>query len=236
MKHRPKEAPSEPYSSKRRAQGLAILLLLVASIESGIPLSFSQRPLSYTVDVSISNQRITKPWDSRANVTFTISGLGDFRNGTVQVHSDAAGLLVSTFYLKGFYVGTNEVIYQWLDEYPRADSEDKAATAQYTFRGINCEYDYDICSHYSTYTSAIKIFGNLILDLSAANPGIYRLQVAFIAYTAGTDHKFDNSVSYEVLDSWPTYLWLPFAILAAILLIAVAVLMSRRLRSSLVSA
>jgi hypothetical protein len=238
MEHRPKEVPSEPYFSKRRVRGLAILLLLVASIESRIPLSFSQRPLSYTVDVSISNQRITKPWDSRANVTFTISGLGDFRNGTVQVHSDAADLLLSTFYLKGFYVGTNEVVYQWLDEYPRTDSEEKAAAAQYTFRGINCEWlnDYDICSHYSTYTSAIKIVGNLILDLSAVNPGSYRLEVAFIAYTAGTDRKFDNSVSYEVLDSWPTYLWLPFTILAAILLIAVAVLMSRRLRRSLVSA
>jgi len=219
-------------------QGLAILLLLVISIESGIPLSFSQRSPSYTVDVSISNQRITKLWDNRANVTFTISGLGDFSNGTVQVHSDAADLLVNTFYLQGFYVGTNDIVYQWLDESPRVNSEEKAATAQYTFRGINCEWlnDYDICSHYSTYTSAIKIFGSLILDLSAVNPGSYRLEVAFIAYTAGTDHKFDNSVSYEVLDSWPTYLWLSFAILAAILLIAVAVLMFRRLGKSLVSA
>ena len=173
--------------------------------------------------------------ESRANVTFTISGLGDFRNGTVQVHSDAADLLVNTFYLQGFYVGTNDVVYQWLDEYPRADSEEKAATAQYTFRGINCEWlnDFDICSHYSTYTSAIKIVGNLILDLSAVSPGSYRLEVAFSAYTAGADHKFDNSVGYEVLDSWQTYLWLPFTILAAILLIAVAVLMFRRLGKSL---
>ena len=224
--------------SKTRVHGIAILLLLVISIESGIPLSFSQRSLSYTVDVSISNQRMTKPWDSRANVTFTISGLGDFSNGTVQVHSDAPGLLVSTFYLEGFYVGTNDVVYQWLDEPPRANSEEKAATAQYTFRGINCEWlnDYDICSHYSTYTSAIKIMGSLILDLSAINPGSYHLEVAFIAYTAGTDHKFDNSVSYEVLDSWQIYLWVPFAILAAILLIAVAVLMFRRLRKSPVTA
>jgi hypothetical protein len=224
--------------SKKRMQGLAILLLLVASIGSGIPLSFSQRPLSYTVDVSISNQRITKPWDSRANVTFTISGLGDFRNGTVKVHSDAPELLVNTFYLQGFYVGTNEVVYQWLDEYPRVDSEEKAATAQYTFRGINCEWlnDYDICSHYSTYTSKIRIIGSMILDLSAINPGSYHVEVAFIVYAAGTDHKFDNSVSYEVLDSWQTYLWVPFAILGAILIIGVAVLMSRRLRRSLATA
>ena len=218
-------------------QGLAILLLLVISIESGIPLSFSQPSLSYTVDVSISNRRITKLWDNRVNLTFTISGLGDFQNGTVQVHSDAADLLVNTFYLKGFYVGTNDVVYQWLDEYPRANSEEKAATAQYTFRGINCEWvDYDVCSHYSTYTSTIKIMGSLILDLSAINPGSYRLEVAFIANLAGTDHKFDNSVSYDVLDSWQIHLWVPVAILAAILLIAVAVLMFRRLRRSLVSA
>jgi hypothetical protein len=72
--------------------------------------------------------------------------------------------------------------------------------------------------------------------LSAIDPGSYHLEVAFIAYTAGTDHKFDNSVSYEVLDSWQVYLWVPFAILAAILLIAVAVLMFRRLGKSLVSA
>jgi hypothetical protein len=223
--------------SKTRMQGLAILLLLVISIESGIPLSFSQRSLSYTVDVSISNRRITKLWDSRVNLTFTISGLGDFRNGTVQVHSDAADLLVSTFYLQGFYVGTNDVVYQWLNEYPRVNSEEKAATAQYTFRGINCEWvDYDVCAHYSTYTSTIKIMGGLILDSSAINPGSYHLEVAFIAHTAGTDHKFDNSVSYEVLDSWQIYLWAPFAILAAILLIAVAVLMFRRLGKSLVSA
>ena len=217
-------------------QGLAILLLLAISIESGIPLSFSQRSPSYTVDVSISNQRITKLGDGRVNVTFTISGLGDFWNGTVQVHSDAAGLLVSTFYLQGFYVGTNDVVYQWLDEYPRENSEEKAATAQYTFRGINCEWlnDYDACAHYSTYTSAIKIMGSLILDLSAIDPGSYHVEVAFIArarHTAGTDYKFDNSVSYEVLDSWQTYLWVPFTILAAILLIAVAVLMFRRLRN-----
>jgi hypothetical protein len=224
--------------SKKGMQGLAILLLLVISIESGIPLSFSQRSLSYTVDVSISNQRITKPWDSRANVTFTISGLGDFRNGTVQVHSGAPDLLVSTFYLKGFYVDKNGVVYQWLDEYPRANSEEKAATAQYSFRGINCEWlnDYDICAHYSTYTSTIKIIGSLILDLSVVDPGSYRLEVAFIAYTAGTDHEFGSSVSYEVLDSWQTYLWVPFALLVAILLIAVAVLTSRRLRRSLISA
>ena len=216
--------------SKTSMHGLTILLLLVISIESGIPLSFSQRSLSYTVDVSISNRRVTKPWDTRVNVTFTISGLGDFRNGTVQVHSDAADLLVNTFYLQGFYVGSNDVVYQWLDEPPRLNSEEKAATAQYTFRGINCEWlnDYYICSHYSTYTSTIKIMGSLILDLSAINPGSYHLEVAFIAHTAGTDHKFDNSVSYEVLDSWQTYLWVPFAILAAILLIAVAVLMFRK--------
>jgi hypothetical protein len=220
--------------SKTGIEGLAFLLLLVISIESGIPLSFSQRSPSYTVDVSISHRRITKPWDSRANLTFTISGMGDFRNGTVQVHSDAADLLVSTFYLQGFYVGTNDVVYQWLDEYPRVDSEERAATVQYTFRDINCEWlnDYDICSHYSTYTSAIKIVGGLILDLSATDPGSYRLEVGFIAYTAGTDHKFDNSISYEVLDSWQTYSWLRFTILAAILLIAVAVLVSRRLRRS----
>jgi hypothetical protein len=215
-------------------QGLVILLLVVISVGSGFPLSFSQRSLSYTVDVSISNQRITKLWDSRVNVTFTISGLGDFRNGTVKVHSDAPDLLVSTFYLKGFYVGTNDVVYQWLDEYPPVDSEEKAATAQYTFRGINCEWlnDYDICSHYSTYTSAIKIIGSLTLDLSTIDPGKYRVEVAFIAYTAGTDHKFDDSASYEVLNSWQTYPWAPFAILGAILIIGVAVLMSRRLRRS----
>jgi len=227
----------EPHLSKTRMQGLAILLLLVISIESGIPLSFSQRSPSYTVDVSISNRRITKLWDSRVNLTFTISGLGDFRNGTVQVNSDAADLLLSTFYLKGFYVGTNDIVYQWLDEHPRANPEEKAATAQYTFRGINCEWlnDYDICSHYSTYTSTIKIMGSLIVDLSAINPGSYHLEVAFIAQTRGADHKFDNSVSYEVIDYWQTYLWVPFAILAAILLIAVAVLMFRRLGKSLVS-
>jgi hypothetical protein len=219
-------------------QGLAFLLLLVISIGSGIPLSFSQRSPSYTVDVSISQRRITKPWDSRANLTFTISGMGDFRNGTVQVHSYAADLLVSTFYLQGFYVGTNGVVYQWLDEYPRVDSEERATKAQYTFRGINCEWlnDYDICAHYSTYTSAIKIIGSLTLDLSAVNPGSHHVEVAFVAYTTGTDHKFDNSVVYEVLDYWQTYPWVPFAILAAILLIAVAVLMFRRSARSPVTA
>ena len=219
-------------------QGLAILLLLVISIENGAPLSLSQRSPSYTVDVSISSQRITKLGDSSVNVTFTISGLGDFRNGTMQVHSDASDLLVNTFYLQGFYVGTNDVVYQWLDEYPRVNSEERAATVQYTFRGINCEWlnDYDICVHYSTYTSPIRIMGSLILDLSTIDPGSYRLEVAFIAYTAGIDHKFDNSVSYEVIDSWQNYLWVPFAILAAILLIAVAVLIFRRLRRSLASA
>lgn len=224
--------------SEKRTQRLTILLLLVASIGSGIPLSFSERPLSYTVDVSISNQTITRPWDSRANVTFTISGLGDFWNGTVQVRSDAADLLVNTFYLQGFYVGTNDVTYQWLDEYPQAGSEERAAKAQYTFRGINCEWlnDYDICAHYSAYKSAIRMIGYVLLDLSTVNPGSYHLEVAFIAYTAGTYHKFGNSVSYEVLDSWPTYLWMPSAILAAILIIAVAVLVSRRLRRSLASA
>jgi hypothetical protein len=217
-------------------QGLAILFLLVISIESGIPLSFSQGSLSYTVDVSISNRRITKLWDSRVNLTFAVSGLGDFQNGTVQVHSDAADLLVSTFYLQGFYVGTNDVVYQWLDDYPRVNSEEKAATAQYTFRGINCEWvDYDVCSHYSTYTSTIKIMGSLILDLSAINPGSYNLEVAFIAHLAGTGYRFDNSVSYEVIDSSQVYLWVSFAILAAILLIAVAVLMFRRSGKSLVS-
>jgi hypothetical protein len=207
-------------------QGLAILLLLVISVQSGMPLSLSQPSLSYNVHTSISNRRITKLWDNRVNLTFTISGLGDFLNGTVQVHSDPADLLVSTFYLQGFYVGTNGVVYQWLDEYPQASSEEKVATAHYSFRGINCEWiDYDVCIRYSMYSSTIKIIGSLIVDLSEMNPGIYRLEVAFFAHTVVTDYKFDNSVSYEVLDFWQTYFWAPPALLAALLLIAVAVLM-----------
>ena len=211
-------------------QGLAILLLLGISIESGMPLSLSQPTLSYTVHASISNRRITKLWDNRVNLTFTILGLGDFLNGTVQVHSDAADLLVSTFYLQGFYIGTNGVVYQWLDEYPRASSEEKMTTAHYSFRGINCEWiDYDVCARYSMYSSTIKIVGSLIVDLSAKNPGAYRLEVAFFAHTVVTDYKFDNSVSYEVRDFWQTYFWVLPTILAALLLIAVAVLMLGRL-------
>ena len=196
-----------------------------------MPSSFSQNSLSYTVDLSIRNRRIINLWEREVNLTFTISGFVDFLNGTVQVHSDAANLLVNTFYLQGYYVGTNGVTYQWLDEYPRSSSEEKTATAQYSFRGINCEWiDYDVCMRYSTYSSAIKIKGNLILDSSELNPGSHHVEVAFVAHTVNTDYRFSNSTSYEVLDFWQIYYWVPGIILAAILIFAVAFLRLRRRR------
>jgi hypothetical protein len=221
--------------SNTRMHGLAILLLLAVSIEASMPSTLSQPSLSYTVDVSISNPRITKLWDSRANLTFTISGLGDFLNATVQVHSDAANLFLNTFYLHGFYLGTDGLVYQWLDEYPRANSEGMAATAQYSFRGINCEWvDYDVCAKYSMYSSAIKITGSLILDSSVIDPGPYYARVTFVAHTIVTDYNFNNSLSYQVLDCWQAYFWLPWAILVAALFIAIAVLKLRRSRKQVV--
>lgn len=219
-----------------KMHGLVILFLLLASIETDMPLSLSQPSLSYAVDVSISNPRIAKLWDSRVNLTYTISGLGDFLNATVQVHTDATNLFLSTFYLRGFYVGTNGLAYQWLDEYPRANSEEMAATAQYSFRGINCEWvDYDACAEYSMYSSAIKIIGSLILDSSAIDPGSYHVRVAFIAHTVVTDYKFNNSLSYQLLDCWQEYFWVPWVMLVAAFFFAVAVLRLRRSRKQVLT-
>jgi hypothetical protein len=216
--------------------GLAIFLLLVVSIETGMPLSLSQRSLSYTVDVSISKPRITKFRDNRVNLTFTISGFGDFLNATVQLHSDAANLFLNTFYLQGFYVGTNGLVYQWLDEYPRANSEEMAATAEYSFRGINCEWvDYDVCAEYSMYSSVVKITGSMILDSSAIDPGSYYVTIAFIAHTVVTDYMFNSSLSYQVLDFWQEYFWVPWVILVAAFFFAVAVLRLRRSRKQVLT-
>ncbi len=209
------------------AKGCCILLLVLVLIEGVMAPSFSQTNLSYTVNVSIPNRRIINLWERRVNLTFTISGLVDFLNATVQVHSDTANLLANTFYLHGYYVGTNGVTYQWLDEYPRSGSEQKTEMAQYSFRGINCEWiDYDVCSRYSMYMSTIKIDGNLILDTSAMNPGSYRVEVAFVVHTIVTDYRFSDSITYEVLDFWQTYFWVPSAILAAIVIFAVVFLVS----------
>jgi hypothetical protein len=205
------------------------ILLAVILIEGAIPLSLSQKSLSYVVELSMSNRRMINLWGERVNLTFTISGFVDFLNGSVQVHSDTANLLVNTFHLQGHYVGTNDVTYQWLDEYPRSGSETKEATARYSFRGINCEWiDYDVCSRYSMYTSAIRFVGSLVLDSSAINPGSHQVEVVFLVHTTAKDYRFSNSISYEVIDFWQIYYWVPLAMSVAIVIFAVGFLRLRR--------
>jgi hypothetical protein len=206
-----------------------LFFLAVILIDGAMPLSFSQNPLSYVVELSMSNRRTINVWRERVNLTFTISGLVDFLNGSVQVHSDTANLLVNTFRLEGYYVGADGVTYQWLNEYPRSVAETKEATARYSFRGINCEWiDYDVCSKYSMYRSAIRLAGSLILDSSATNSGSHQVEVVFLVHTATKDYRFSNSISYEIVDFWRIYYWVPLAMLAAIIIFSVGFLRLRR--------
>jgi hypothetical protein len=213
----------------KRIEICSVLFITVVLIEGAMAPSLSQNSPSYVVELSIPNRTIDSLSESRVNLTFTISGFVDFLNGSVRVHSDTTNILVNTFYLRGYYVGTNGVTYQWLDEYPRSGSDEKAATTHYSFRGINCEWiDYDVCERYSTYTSAVKIVGNLMLDSFATNPGSHQVEVDFVVHIVTGDYRFSNSISYEVVGFWQTYYWIPVTMLVAILILTVAFVRFRR--------
>jgi len=78
------------------------------------------------------------------------------------------------------------------------------------------------------YTSAIRFVGSLVLDSSATNPGSHQVEVGFLVHTAAKDYRFSNSISYEVIDFWHIYYWVPLAMLAAIIIFAVGFVRLRR--------
>ena len=182
---------------------LAFLLLFIHTNGTGMESSFSQQALSYSIHASMSSREVVPVLERRVNVTFTVSGVGDFLNASVEVDSDSANLLVNTFKLQALYAGTDGRMYEWLDKYALVNHDERTESVRFSFRGINCEWiDYDVCSRYSQYSSTISMLGSILLDSSSTDLGAHRIKVIFIARTAVGNVEFSDSLSYDVLELW----------------------------------
>lgn len=193
----------------RHASASTLLFLLFAFIASSYQtVVIGSLPPQYTVTVAMPDRRLTA--GNRINVTFSISGSGNFLNGSVGVHSDAVNLIVETCKLDGYMFGAG-VYVKWLQlSNPAGVDKGKANVHFFGFPGV---IDY-------VQGAQVTFAGSVRIDTTAMTPGSYRIKVVFLAQTEERSYCFEDSVQYEILSFWDANPWVFYVavpILAAII-------------------
>jgi hypothetical protein len=110
------------------------MVLLILTTTAHVPSASAHLEPTYTVTVSMPETKVNPLWTSKVSLTFLVSGVGFFVNGSIEVRSDTINLLANTLTMKGFAKGADGLA-NWMNTSSPEKQDRKAMSAKQEFLG-----------------------------------------------------------------------------------------------------